>query len=410
MTSNTTILLMTLLMTARAVLGAEWADRGEYDLVLKIRAEASPQFRLKLLDEWKTKYPQSTLWQVRCELFLAAYESTNRREDMVQVAHELIQKTDSFTGLYWVTALTGLLPANADQLAAADSAAERLLRGLDRYMSVNQKQAWMKPEEWKARATAVALKEHRTRGWIALQRQDTNLAAAQFQSALELNRNDAQISAWLAVALSLSKDPANRIPALWQMARAASVRGDGALTESERRNMDQMLESAYVTFHGSPDGMDKLREMSQSNALPPPGFQLESAEAVRAREAEEELARMSPELAAWTRIRRHLESQDAVVWFGSSLQGRLLPRLKGTVIRSQPEERPSELVLALSGETKEEVVLRLPTRLTADVEPGTVIEFEGNAESFDHERVTLTVQAELKQVTGLPAASARRRR
>jgi hypothetical protein len=40
---------------------AKWTDRNEYDLVLNIRAEAAPQKRLALLDQWKAKYPKTEL-------------------------------------------------------------------------------------------------------------------------------------------------------------------------------------------------------------------------------------------------------------------------------------------------------------------------------------------------------------
>ena len=40
---------------------AKWTDRNEYDLVLTIRAEAAPQKRLALLDQWKAKYPKTEL-------------------------------------------------------------------------------------------------------------------------------------------------------------------------------------------------------------------------------------------------------------------------------------------------------------------------------------------------------------
>jgi len=42
---------------AAPALAAGWTDRGEYDLVMSIRAEASAQKRVELLDRWQAKYP-----------------------------------------------------------------------------------------------------------------------------------------------------------------------------------------------------------------------------------------------------------------------------------------------------------------------------------------------------------------
>src|SRR5260370_24096087 len=65
---------------------AKWTDRDEYDLVLNIRAEAAPQKRLALLDQWKAKYPKTELQQVRQELYLTAWQSLGDSPAMRAVA------------------------------------------------------------------------------------------------------------------------------------------------------------------------------------------------------------------------------------------------------------------------------------------------------------------------------------
>ena len=62
--------LAALAVPALGAPAAKWTDRNEYDLVLNIRAEAAPQKRLALLDQWKAKYPKTELQQVRQELYL----------------------------------------------------------------------------------------------------------------------------------------------------------------------------------------------------------------------------------------------------------------------------------------------------------------------------------------------------
>ena len=47
-------------------------------LFRSIRAEAAPQKRLALLDQWKAKYPTTELQQVRQELYLSAWLSPGR--------------------------------------------------------------------------------------------------------------------------------------------------------------------------------------------------------------------------------------------------------------------------------------------------------------------------------------------
>ena len=85
---------------------AKWTDRDEYDLVLNIRAEAAPQKRLALLDQWKAKYPKTELQQVRQELYLAAWQSLGDSQHMLAVAREMIAGgADTLVGLYWCTLL-----------------------------------------------------------------------------------------------------------------------------------------------------------------------------------------------------------------------------------------------------------------------------------------------------------------
>ena len=64
-----------------------------------------------------------------------------------------------------------------------------------------------------------------------------------------------------------------------------------------------MLESVYVSYHGSQEGLDQLRKLSSANAFPPPEFTIDPATVVNARRAEMELSQTNPELAAWLAMR-----------------------------------------------------------------------------------------------------------
>jgi len=66
-----------LLVLAISSAGSAWTDRSEYDLVLTIRSESTPQKRIELLDQWKLKYPKTELRQERRELYLATYQALN---------------------------------------------------------------------------------------------------------------------------------------------------------------------------------------------------------------------------------------------------------------------------------------------------------------------------------------------
>jgi hypothetical protein len=75
-----------------AALGADWTDRGEYDLALTIRAEASPKQRLELLDRWKARYPSTQMLQARRELYLSTYQSLGDNAGMLAMAREMLAR------------------------------------------------------------------------------------------------------------------------------------------------------------------------------------------------------------------------------------------------------------------------------------------------------------------------------
>jgi hypothetical protein len=210
------------------------------------------------------------------------------------------------------------------------------------------------------------------------------------------------MASWLGFVLALGKDPDRRVPSLWQLARASAIRDEGALLETQRRQVNTVLERAYSAFHGNSEGLDRLRDSSLSAPFPPEGFNIESAEVIAARRAEEEFLRANPELAAWLKIRKSLDAADGDAYFSGTLQGKALPKLKGTLIRSTPARRPKMLVIGLSNPTSEEVVINLSARMPNDAEAGTVITFEATAEALTREPFTLTVSADTDKIAGWP--------
>src|ERR1039458_7879468 len=146
-----------------------------------------------------------------------------------------------------------------------------------------------------------------------------------------------QISAWLGTLMGLEQKPENRVPALWQLARAAAYRGNGALPDGQQRQIANVLERIYISYHGDNSGLDQLRNSAGAKLYPPQGFDIENAAAAALRKQDEELSRTNPQLAAWVRIRQKLESPDGEKYFADNLQGKPLTGLKGTLINADPD-------------------------------------------------------------------------
>jgi hypothetical protein len=373
------VCLAAIAIPAPGAVDAKWTDRNEYDLVLNIRSEAAPQKRLALLDQWKAKYPKTELQQVRQELYLSAWQSLGDSPRMLAVAREMIAgSADNLVGLYWCTLLVPeAKEATPDLLGVGEKAAGQLLAGLDTYFAAARKPTATAPEAWQKRRAEVEFLAHRALGWIQWQRADYAAAEAEFTKCLQQDPTSAEISAWFGTVLALDRQPANQVPALWHMARASSYRAAGALPDAQRRQLGTVLERLYTTYHGETGGLDQLRTASVAAAFPPAGFDIESASAAALRKEDEELTRTNPQLASWVRIRRHLEAPDGDAYFASLHSNPLPMRLKGTLLKFTPANKPQELVLGVGDATTDEVVLKLETAFPNAAEAGTVLEFEG---------------------------------
>jgi hypothetical protein len=377
---------------------ATWTDRGEYDLVLLLRAEAVPERRVALLDQWKRKYPKTELAQFRREMYLATFQGMADWPRMLEVAREIAAgPPPNFVGLYWVAVLApGARNADAAALDSAGKAASQLLSGLASLFDAKA------PAGTPKQKAEVELAAHRALGWIAWQRADYEGAEREFTACLQRHPDAAEISAWYGTVLALQKRPEKYVPALWHLARSASVQGDNALSRNQRREIEASLEQMYTAYHGGPDGMNELRAGAAASPFPPNGFNIEPAAVVLARKQEEELNRTNPELAAWLRIRKRLEAPDGETYFNDTLKPAPLPRLKGTLIGSAPPRKPKKLILGLKDGSTGEVELELEAALPREAEPGTVLEFEGSATSFTREPFRVTIHVEKGKLSGWP--------
>ena len=386
---------------AAQMFAAAWTDRSEYDLVLTIRAEGTALKQLALLDQWKAKYPQSAQRQVRRELYLAAYHSLGDSAHMLETAKEMLaEQPNNTVAAYWCTVLVpGAKDASPELLSIGEKSARQLLAGMPNSGDL------LKQKD------SVEMLAHRALGWIQWQRNDYPGAEVELAAALQKDKNNAEVSAWYGMVLAAQRVPEKLAPGLWQLARAGSFKEQGALPDGLRRQMNALAERVYVSYHGDADGLEQLRAAALASAVPPADFHVESGAAIAAKKAEEELKRTNPQLALWMTIRKQLEAPDGDKYFAETLHPSALPKLKGTVIRCTPEAKPTEIVLGLSNGVTEEVVLKLAgSHLPSAAEPGTEIEFEGTADSYQKTPFQVTVLTDKSKIEGWPAAAAGRKR
>lgn len=378
-----------------------WTDRKEYDLVLTIRSETTPQKRLDLLDKWNKDYPKTALREARFELYLETYQAMGDPARMFGVSRQILaDHPGSPVGLYWCTVLLPELPsASPESLDAGEKAARDLISGLGGYFNADRKPAKLADADWQKQAITTEALAHRALGWASWQRGDLAAAEAELTKSLEKNPQDAEVSSWLGIVFSL--ESGKQTGAIWELARASNPIS-GTLSDEQRRQVNGMLEHVYSSFHGGVDGLDDIRKASALNALPPADFTVDSATIVAARRAEAELSLTNPELASWLAIRRQLTAADGQQYFATNLQAKATPVLKGTIVHCTPARGAKECSLSMNEGSGPEVTLKLNSPLPRSAAPGSKVSFHGTADSFTPDPFNLVVAADPNDVESAP--------
>jgi thioredoxin-like negative regulator of GroEL len=146
-----------------------------------------------------------------------------------------------------------------DVLAKGEKAAQQLL-AIDRPETLSNAQ-------WQAmRASGF-----KVLGWAAIMRGEAVASGQAFVESLKLDPDDVAISYELARAMFIQQKD-HHAEALYHLARAAVLEGPGALQPAERATANTYLVNSYLAYFGTDDGLETLKAMAKTQALPPEGF------------------------------------------------------------------------------------------------------------------------------------------
>lgn len=357
-----------------------WKDRAEYDLYVAIQQAIGANDGTKALaalKEWTEKYPESDYADTRPSFELNAYKAANDSKGMLNAADKILgENPNDLTANYWVCTLMVSNPSpSAEDLARAAKSGNALAKV--------QKPAEVQDAQWPAIAKEMQSLGYKCSGYVAMQQKDNEKAEQNFEASLKLKAEDAQVSSMLGNVILAQKVPEKQPKALFHYARAASYTGTGALPDEARQKLDTFFTNAYTRFHGDdPEGLQQLRTVAKSNALPPADFRILSENEAKAA-AEERMKTEQPQLYFWVRLKEALSTEGGPAYFEGGMKDALVPQqdqlpLKGTVL----EGTRKNLKLALSDSTTPEVILVFDEALKADVTPGTVVEFWGVAQKL----------------------------
>jgi hypothetical protein len=384
-----------------------WKDRAEYDLYESIGKAADANQRLTLLNQWKEKYPASEFSDLRDVLFMETYRQLGRGGDMLTAANTVLAKDpNNIQALGAAITSVYTLPPNAppDQLSTVEKAANQLLTNADTLFAADKKPANVSDADWTSAKKSLTTTAETALGLIAMRNKNNEQAETAFHKTLEMDPNAAQVSYWLGTVILAEKNPAKQSEALYNFARAAAYDGPGALAPAGRTEVQKYLEKAYISYHGSRDGLDQLLAQAKTTPVAPADFKVVSKADLAQKAAEEENKQMAanPSLAIWKNVKTELTGASADSYFNEKMKGTLFPKMTGKLVAMSPETRPKELTLAIedsSGQTAD-ATLKMDAALPGKMDPGSPITFEGTPESFTANPYMVTFTVEKASLSG----------
>lgn len=395
----------------------QWKDRAEYDLVAAITKETNNTKKLELLNTWKEKYPNTDFKLERLQHYLVTYQALNQPTKMVETAQAMLAiNPKDVQALYWLCTLVPRAPKpNESDFSMAEKSAHGLLEAVEETFAPSKRPATTSEADWnKAKNDMVAL-AHKTLGWVAMQRKNWEQAETEFQKSLAVAPNAGEVSYWMGTVMIAQKKPEKSTAAIYHIARAASYTGPGALNPQGRQEVNKYLEKLYTQYHGSSNGLAELRAQAQTQALPPPDFQIKTAAQV-AFDKEEQFKKEHPMLALWQNTKKALLGEGGAEFWEGTVKRSLMPggvggvqKFRGRLVSQKPARNPKELVLAIDDGNTPEVTLNLDEPMRGSAEPGAEISFEGIATEFTKDPFMLTFEVEKKNVEGWPEPTSRRR-
>ena len=380
-------------------------DQGEFDIYTAVSKETDPGKQLQLLQMWKEKYPDSEFKEERAAMVAQNYASLGKPAEAIKAAQDVLSTNPkSLRALVIiVNNARSVNPPTAESLSAGEQAANTLLTSID-----TMKPAGVADADWNTAKAQIEQIAQTTLGWVKMTQKQNEAAEAAFHKVLQANAKNAQVSYWLGTILYAEKKFA---PSLFEFARAAVLTGDGALPDAARQGADQFLQRAYKGYHGSDEGLDALKKMAASNALPPDDLKIASVTDIAAgqQQAEEEFLKAHPDIKLWRILRDALKADGGEKYFADNVKDALIPpqegefkMFKGKVVSM---ENPKEIIVAIDdtdGPTGD-ATLVFDAAIKGKLDPGVEIEFAGAPQSYTKDPYNLKFVVDRKNVTGLPA-------
>src|SRR5476649_2174118 len=360
-------------------------DRVEYDLFTAAGKDLAGNGFAKAitdLDALKQKYAESDYKDTRTLMYVQAYLGAGQQAKAVDTAAELLSKdlaatfSDPATGpsdtiklLFTTTVAIQQTPnPTPEELATGQKAAHQLM-DFDKKPQGVADAAWTQARVQLQAAAKGALLSMAVRpGQAAMAKQPPDCPAAEEAYAK-------------ALRCQQKEKPEKIAQAIYEFERAAVIDPTLGDPKSDPKKIPAFADNAYVTVHGSAEGLDQLKLQVKQSPLPPAGFKIKT-DAETATEKEAEFEKTNPQLALWMKLKGALSDTGGEQYFAGTLKDMQVPKLKGTLVEAKPACRPKELLVALplpdaQGTPRAEITLKLDKALTGKPQASTEFQWQG---------------------------------
>jgi tetratricopeptide (TPR) repeat protein len=366
--------------TPQAAQESPYKDQGEYDLATAAGKETDPQKKLDKLKEWEQKYPESKLAATRT-LYMA--------QALLGISNAGYGQTDIF------------------KVDASLKAGQQIVDNLDKYFSAaNKPPTGVTDEQWAGAKHTFELQAHSALAWDYMTKKDDANAETQFKKVLSLDPNQAQMSYWLGSVIIRQKNVARYSEAIYDIARAVSITGPGALPDASKKAAEDYLKRVYAGYHGDETGLDQVKDQVKASALPPPDYHIKSVEDIQKEQFanEADFNKAHPDIALFRTIKAALTAPTGAGYF-DQVKGSEVPPPDVGMFKAKIVSVADKAIVANVDNAGGDVTLKFEKALNQKVlNVGDPFEFKGVVESFtpDPYMLTLTIDDPKESIKGLP--------
>ncbi|HYL85779.1 MAG TPA: hypothetical protein VE263_16230 [Candidatus Angelobacter sp.] len=311
---------------------------AEYNAYKACEGEAAAAAKIKCLDDFVSKYPNSALLNFVYPQYTAAYGSQKNYAKVMEYADKLAamgdkaQPAERFNGYYThAAAYNALLTDPAQKAAAADPAIGKAaqaaaLAGLDILPQVKKGDA-VTDDAWTKQVSAFKIFLNGVAAQASVVAKDCAVAVSSYKAVLQMNPDDAISTYQLGRTYQYCMNPPQFVDAFWYYARAVTSKG---ATQKQSEQIKKFLKSSLANYQGGNvcdnlvDGeLNELLQLAGSSADRPSSYSLPSGTDISAVQKDMTIASVFADLKAGG-------DKSKLTWLASC--GLEFPEVPGKVI------------------------------------------------------------------------------